>query len=138
MQNSVCDCPGGVTVAGTARGRLQQHVASERHQLLADEPRALGGDDSGPAPYDFLLAALGACTGMTITTYANRKELALDNVQVDLSHDRVGSAERVVRRITLNGDLSSGDRAKLIEIAGKCPVHRTLSQPLAIETLESI
>lgn len=128
---------GSVTIAGTVHDRLQQHVAAGHHHLLADEPRALGGDDSGPAPYDYLLAALGACTAMTIRMYADRKKLALDNVQVDLSHDGVGSAERMVRRITLTGDLSSGDRARLMEIAGKCPVHRTLSQPLVIETLES-
>lgn len=116
----------------------------ERHQLLADEPRAVGGTDLGPNPYELLLMALGACTSMTLRMYARRKRLALDDIEVRLRHERVhaddcaadceaaqpgedGYIERIVSRILLIGDLSDEERARLLAIADRCPVHRTLS-----------
>jgi putative redox protein len=106
--------------------------------LLADEPVSVGGADAGPAPFDYLMAGLGACTSMTLRMYAERKGLALRRVSVALVHDKATidgvARDRVRRSITLDGDLSPEERARLLEIANKCPVHRALSQPLAIET----
>jgi len=138
--------PGTVVVTETRRGRFQQLVASGRHRLLADEPVAAGGLDSGPGPYDLLLAALGACTSMTLRIYAERKGLPLDGVSVSLTHSKVhaqdcescetkeGMIDRIDRAITLDGALDASQRAKLAEIADKCPVHRTLESEIEIRT----
>jgi putative redox protein len=127
-----------VIVRENGQGRYQQEVIAGQHRLLADEPLSVGGADAGPAPFDFLMAALGACTSMTLRLYAERKGLPLQGVSVRLSHDRVlvdgVHRERIVRRITLGGDLSAAERQRLLEIANKCPVHRALGQPLAIES----
>jgi putative redox protein len=127
-----------VIVRENGQGRYQQEVIAGEHRLLADEPPSLGGSDAGPAPFDFLMAALGACTSITLRMYAERKGLALAGVSVQISHDRVAvdgaSRERLQRRITLDGDLSPAERQRLLEIANKCPVHRALGQPLLIES----
>lgn len=127
-----------VVVAESGRGRYQQDVQVGQHRLVADEPASMGGGDSGPAPFDFLLTALGACTSMTLRMYAERKGLMLRRVSVELQHEKVdidGSRhDRIERRITLEGDLSPAERQRLLEIAEKCPVHRALSQPLLIES----
>lgn len=137
-----------ITVEETGYGKFQQAVAMGRHRLLADEPRAYGGNDSGGSPYDLLLAGLGACTSMTIRMYADRKQWPLETVRVDLKHRKVhaedcadcatkdGKIDRISRAITLTGDLDSDQRAKLIEISEKCPVHRTLHSKVMIETEE--
>jgi putative redox protein len=127
-----------VVVAESGKGRYQQDVRVGQHHLLADEPVGAGGGNSGPAPFDFLLAALGACTSMTLRMYAERKNLALRRVSVELAHTKVdinGSPrDRIERRITLEGDLTPAERQRLLEIAERCPLHRTLSQPLLIES----
>ena len=127
-----------VVVGENGRGRYQQTVRSGTHEWLADEPVAAGGADAGPAPFDFLLAGLGACTSMTLRMYAERKGLALKRVEVALAHDRVEvdgvQRDRIRREITLEGELSAQERARLLEIANKCPLHRALSQPPVIET----
>ena len=129
---------GQVIVRENGQGRYQQEVIAGQHRLLADEPVSVGGADAGPAPFDYLMAGLGACTSMTLRMYAERKGLALRQVSVDLVHDKATidgiARDRVRRTITLDGDLSREERARLLEIANKCPVHRALSQPLAIET----
>lgn len=125
---------GVVVVSESGKGRYQQEVHIGQHRLLADEPASMGGDDSGPAPFDFLLTALGACTAMTLRMYAERKALPLKRVIVTLLHEKVDidgvRRDRIERRIALEGDLAPNERQRLLEIAEKCPVHRTLSQPL--------
>ena len=118
------------------------------HRLLADEPVKSGGLDSGPGPYDLLLAALGACTSMTLRLYADRKKLPLTQTQVRLRHAKIhaadcaecetkeGMIDRIERAITLEGDLDAAQRASLMAIADKCPVHRTLKSEIDIRTVE--
>jgi putative redox protein len=127
-----------VVVAENGRGRYQQAITAGQHQLLAGEPLALGGDDAGPAPFDFLLAALGSCTSITLRMYAERKGLNLENISVHLAHEKTEVDGRIRdhihRRITLTGNLSADERQRLLDIANKCPVFRTLSQPLMISS----
>jgi len=116
------------------------------HTMRADEPRSAGGMDTGPNPYDFLLASLGSCTAMTIRMYADRKGWPLRSVNVALDHKRVhardcedcesqsGQITRITRIIDVQGDLSDEQRDKLLEIADKCPVHRTLTSEIRIDT----
>jgi uncharacterized OsmC-like protein/alpha-beta hydrolase superfamily lysophospholipase len=138
----------GVTVQETRAGRFQQEIRTGRHRFLADEPVDVGGLDSGPGPYDLVLAGLGACTSMTLRLYAERKTVPLDRVTVRLGHSRIhaadcencetkeGMIDRIDRVITLAGDLSEEQRKRLLEIADKCPVHRTLTSEIDIRTVE--
>ena len=128
---------GVVVVTENGQGRYQQQVRLGQHSLIADEPVSAGGEDAGPAPFDFLMAGLGACTSMTLRMYAERKEWPLTGISVSLSHDRIEVdgmlRERITRTIDLNGSLSEAQRTRLLEIAGKCPVHRALSQPFMLD-----
>ncbi len=138
--------PGVITVSETRQGKFTQEIRTGRHRLHADEPVAAGGTDTGPSPYDLLLAGLGACTSMTIRLYAELKQLPLDKVTVRLRHDKVhaqdcaecetreGKIDRIDREIELAGRLDDSQRAKLLEIANKCPVHRTLQSEIWIPT----
>ena len=128
-----------LSVSENGAGRYQQNVLSGRHVLIADEPVHAGGDDAGLAPYDFLLAALGACTSMTLRMYAEHKELPLKRVHVDLRHEKIRAADqppvdRIERIITLEGDLTPEQRQRMLEIANKCPVYRTLTSNIQIES----
>ena len=126
-----------VIVAENGQGRYQQQVIAGQHHLIADEPASMGGADAGPAPFDFIMSGLGACTSMTLRMYAERKELPLTKVSVELSHDKVEidgvQRDRITRHITLEGDLSPEQRQRLLEIANKCPVHRALSQSMQLD-----
>ncbi len=138
--------PGQVVVSETGSGTFQQSVTVGAHRLLADEPNDVGGLDTGPSPYDLLLAALGACTSMTLRMYAERKGLPLEHVSVALQHSKIhaidcqtceaeqGQIDRIKRVITLQGELDDATRARLLEIADKCPVHRTLTSEIDIRT----
>lgn len=125
-----------VVVAESGKGRYQLEVRAGQHVFLADEPASMGGDDRGPAPFDFLLTALGACTAMTLRMYAERKGLPLRQVSVRLRHEKLDidgvRRDRIDRQIVLDGELSPAERQRLLEIAEKCPIHRTLSQPVLI------
>jgi putative redox protein len=125
-------------------GNLRQQIDAGPHTLYADEPADVGGDDSGPDPYELLLAALGACTSMTLELYARRKRIPLEGVEVRLSHQRAyhtdceNCDERpvqldvITRTIILHGALDEAQQARLREIAQRCPVHRTLTGTIAI------
>ncbi|MFW5641623.1 MAG: alpha/beta fold hydrolase [Roseicyclus sp.] len=137
--------PEGVTRVSEAGpdGFLQDVMAGPRHHVTADEPESYGGTDRGLTPYQFLAAGLGACTSMTVRMYARRKGWPLGHVSVDVTHDRVhaqdaGGAgaplDTFTRRITLHGDLTSAQRARLLEIADRCPVHRTLERGAKVRT----
>jgi putative redox protein len=139
---------GVVTVRETRSGKFQQEIMSGPHRFIADEPVSFGGLDSGPGPYDLLLASLGACTSMTIRLYADRKQLPLERVTVRLTHAKIhaedcehcetreGMIDRIDRTIALEGDLDAETRKRLMEIADKCPVHRTLKSENEIRTFE--
>ena len=136
----------GVVVVRSAGEGVAQEIAAGSHRFLSDEPARAGGTDTGPTPYDLLLASLGACTSMTVTMYAQRKQWALQRVTVRLRHSRVhaedceacetGDAWLTVidRDITLEGALDAEQRARLLAIANRCPVHRTLSSQIDIRT----
>ena len=125
-------------------------VTAGRHRLFADEPVSVGGDDLGPGPYDYLSIALGACKSMTLRMYAQRKGLDLGRISVEVSHGKVpvehcddcghavegrtGRIDRFECRISVEGEVADDIRAKLVEIAGKCPVHKTLHDSAAIVT----
>jgi len=139
----------GVLVGETGNGKFEQSIIAGKHRYLADEPVSVGGNGSGPSPYEYLLAGLGACTSMTIRLYADLKKIPLRRVSVRLKHDKIhasdcehcetkeGKIDRIDREITLEGDLSAEQRGKLLEIADKCPVHRTLHSEIDIRTRES-
>lgn len=138
---------GIVRVYESDSGGLLQHISVDgRFELLADEPRSLGGDDLGPTPYHYLAAALGACTSMTLRMYARRKSMALTGVRVDVGHNKshaadageAGAKGRKIdvfeRSILIEGDLSQEERQRLLQIADLCPVHKTLESHVVIRT----
>ena len=137
----------GRVTARTAAGAFRTEITARGHALLADEPRAVGGENLGPTPYDLLAAALGACTSMTLRLYADRKEWPLEEAVVRLRHRRVhaededrceedGEArlDRIEREVELIGPLDDAQRRRLLEIADRCPVHRTLDAGVCIDT----
>ena len=137
--------PREVVVCGDAKGFTQEIVVGP-HRLVADEPKDVGGDNEGPTPYDLLLAALGSCTSITVTMYARRKSWPLQGVTARLRHSRIhatdcaecetkeGKIDRIELDIEFAGPLSDEQRSKLLEIAEKCPVHRTLVSETNIRT----
>ncbi|MCK1280334.1 OsmC family protein [Bradyrhizobium sp. 61] len=138
--------PRKVVVQETRKSKFNQLITVGPHHLVADEPVAAGGEDAGPGPYDFLLAGLGACTSMTMRLYADRKSLPLDRVTVTLKHSKIyakdcaecetrdGMLDQIERDIAIDGALDAEQRKKLMEIADKCPVHRTLTSEIRIVT----
>src|SRR3984893_9784373 len=135
----------GVTGRGGIGG-LGQKVTVGRHRLVGDEPEGQGGHDAGPSPYDYLLAALGTCTSMTLALYARRKGGPVDGITVTLADSRIhatdcavrpardGHIDRIDREIGLVGPLTDEQRTRLLEIAERCPVHRTLTSEVNIRT----
>jgi uncharacterized OsmC-like protein/fermentation-respiration switch protein FrsA (DUF1100 family) len=140
------EAPRSVVVRETRNSKFQQTVTAGPHHLLADEPLAAGGEDTGPGPYDLVLAGLGACTSMTMRLYADRKSLPLERTTVTLRHGKIhaedcaecetkaGMLDQIERVIAMEGALDAEQRRKLMEIADKCPVHRTLTSEIRIVT----
>jgi uncharacterized OsmC-like protein len=138
--------PGIVEVSETRAGPLAQLVRAGRHRLPAGEPVEAGGDDAGPGPYDYLLAALGACTSMTMRLYADRKGIPVERFAVRLAHRRIhaqdcvdcetkeGDIGEITKEITITGDVPEASRVRLLEIAEKCPVHKTLTREIKIRS----
>ena len=142
--------PEGITSADVIvwgeGGTFAQQIAIGQHRVKSDEPDSVGGSDTGPSPYDFLLAALGSCTSMTVGMYARKKNWPLERVTVWLRHSKIyaadcsecetreGMLERIERVVQLEGPLSAEQRSRLLEIADKCPVHRTLTSEINIRT----
>jgi putative redox protein len=120
-------------VHGSAQGFVQD-ISVGSHRLVADEPLAAGGTDTGPSPYGLLISALGACTSMTISLYARRKAWPLESVTVKLRHSKDKSVDHIERDVELHGDLTEEQRTRLLEIANKCPVHKTLTSEIHIQT----
>lgn len=137
--------PRQAVVHGSTKGFAQEITVGE-HRLAADEPKALGGTDTGPNPYDLLISALGACTSMTVSLYARRKQWPLEAVTVRLRHSKVHAADcadcetkdvkldRIECDVELRGDLTEEQRKRLLDIANKCPVHKTLTSEIDIRT----
>jgi len=132
-----------IVVRGDVRS-FKQEIVAGKHRLVADEPVSAGGGDAGPDPYNYLLISLGVCTSMTVGLYARRKQFPLENITVSLSHSRIyatdceecetkdGMLDRIDVEIELTGPLTAEQHAKLMEIAAKCPVHRTLTSEINI------
>ena len=116
------------------QGKLQQVLSIGRHRLLSDAPETIGGEDSGPEPHDLLAAALAACTALTVTMVARRRGMALEDVRVRIEHGQKDGAYLLQRHIEYVGALGEDERKQLTEIANKCPVHKTLSGSIRIET----
>jgi putative redox protein len=121
-------------IVTTAPGKFRQTVRVGPHTLTADESVTAGGEDAGPAPHEWLLAGLGACTAMTLEMYAERKGWPLESVEVKVDGTHQEGAFVMTRAIVVKGDLSDEQRARLLEIANKCPVHKTLTSPIRIES----
>lgn len=138
--------PGSLVVEESGRDTFAQRVLTAEHHIAADEPPALGGEGTGLSPYELLVAGLGACTSMTLRMYARRKQIPLEHVRVTLSHEKIhardcedcetraGKIDAIEREIELSGPLSDAQRARLLEIADRCPVHRTLHSEVVVRT----
>lgn len=138
--------PTVVTVEESGEGKFTQILHSGLHQLVADEPEDVGGNNRGPGPYEYVLMGLGACTSMTLRMYADHKKIPLKRVRVILSHQKVhaedcrdceskqGKIDEIVREVTLEGQLTGEQRQKLLEIANRCPVHQTLTSEIKVRT----
>lgn len=147
-QNEAEEAPEGEVWTRVGSTGYTTEVTAGRHHLVADEPPSVGGDDLGPTPYGYLLAGLGACTAMTLRMYADFKKLPLEEVKVKLTHDKIhkvdgqdsesskGKIDQIKRMITIKGDLTDDQRKRLIEIADRCPVHKTLEGKPEILTEE--
>jgi putative redox protein len=121
-------------IVSSTKGKIRQTVRVGPHSLVADEPVAAGGEDAGLAPHEWLLAGLGACTSMTVKMYADRKGWPLESIEVSVDGEHEGGAFVMKRAVRVKGDLTEEQRTRLLEIANKCPVHKTLTGTIRIES----
>ncbi len=140
------DESGGTVQVRTGTHHYYTQISARDHTVVADEPRSAGGEDQGPTPYEYLLAALGSCTGITLRMYADRKEWDVEEIQVNLSHDKIhasdcenceeeeGQIDFLAKEITIEGNVTTEQRERLLEIADRCPVQKTLTSPIHVET----
>jgi putative redox protein len=138
--------PDNQVVVRTGRTGYRSEIIANGHRLIADEPIAVGGSGTGPDPYDYLVTALGACTSMTLRMYADRKNWPLEEIVVRLKHEKVhaadcrecetreGKIDVIEREIELQGPLEAEQKRRLVEIADRCPVHRTLQGEIVVRT----
>jgi putative redox protein len=145
LKNPDAAAEGEVLVVGAPEGFLQK-IVTPHHSLFVDEPQSVGGTDAGPTPYDLILGALGACTSMTLRLYADRKGIPLEGVRVRLRYSKIhaldcaqcetkeGKIDHVDREIEVTGPLTEAQRLRLLEMADRCPVHRTLQSKIDIVT----
>lgn len=135
---SSCRLKPGVVKVAESEAPFTNQVTTAKHTWLADEPEDIGGQDKGPAPMEMVLAGLGACTSMTLRMYAQRKDWPVDKISVTLVHGKRaaadGHSDKFVRHIEVEGDITDEQRERLLEIANKCPVHKTLTGALEIES----
>ena len=136
----------GAVLVKEQNHKFTRNIYTNSHSLIADEPKDLGGSNLGPDPYEYLLSALGTCTSMTVRMYANRKNIPLDNIEIKLGHSRIhgedcaecesdeGIIDVIEKEIRLDGKLSKDERARLMEIADKCPVHKTLLNEILVKS----
>jgi putative redox protein len=115
-------------------GALQCRIQIGPHAIVSDAPRTSGGEETGPEPHDLLAAALAACTSLTVTIYARRKSMDLQDIEVSIQHGQMGDTYELVRNIHYIGNLSAEEKQRLTDIANKCPVHKTLSGKIQIVT----
>src|ERR1700722_8561714 len=150
LEVNMSNVPEGITsadvIVGSEGSPFAQQIAAGRHRFTGDEPESVGASDTGPSPYDFLLAALGSCTSMTVGMYARKKNWPLETVTVWLRHSKIyavdcsecelteGILDRIERDVRFDGPLTAEQRSRLLEIANKCPVHRTLTSEINILT----
>ena len=123
-----------IVKAQRGEGKLNFIIDTGAHQIVADEPPEVGGEDTGPTPHDLLAASLAACTGLTVTLYARHKQFDLHDIEVTIGHEQQDGAYLMKRQIRYIGDLDDAQRARLTEIANKCPLHKILSGEIRIET----
>ena len=123
-----------MVVANIGKETYKTELTIAGHEVIADEPEELGGTDQGPAPVEFLLISLASCTAITLRMYANRKNWPLENIRVEVDFEKVDNKTIFKRELQVEGDLTEEQRTRLLQIANACPVHKTLTNPIEVQT----
>lgn len=123
-----------MVVANIGKETYKTELTISDHNIVADEPEELGGTDQGPAPGEFLLISLASCTAITLRMYANRKNWPVENIRVEVNFEKVDNKTIFKRELQVVGDLTEEQRTRLLQIANACPVHKTLTNPIEVQT----